>query len=280
MFEFSKQNIMINSIESFFKIYENSATIQSTVNTFFNFFRNLNKKMGCWILFLKPNWFSYNMLWTSRKWYNLLCISFSIILSKIDKSEIGRKLLTSWVDPPLWSGMTLATFRTSGKTPQLKDKLIIRQSGTTIKSAAIIRSFKGILAGPELLLARALITSNISCSEIWAIIKSNWFLFLRNLVGDMLGTLGTDFSVTGPTFAKKLLKLLVIVTGSSITLPLIFNCEIEKSAFFYINQFSDTLPCFPDIAAMVFEIRFVMSFLRFQNFSGNLISDPVIRLFY
>ena len=55
-------------------------------------------------------------------------------MSKIDKRDIGRKFLTNWVDPPLWSGMTLvydfsgmtlATFKTSGKTPVLNETLMI-----------------------------------------------------------------------------------------------------------------------------------------------------------
>ena len=86
-------------------------------------------------------------------------------------------------------------------------------------SATDFKSFNGILAGPVPLLGRALIMSSISLSEIWARMKSVWFLFFRNLSGDMFGTLGTVFSVTGPTFTKKLLKLLEIALGSSMIDP-------------------------------------------------------------
>ena len=46
--------------------------------------------------------------------------------------------------------------------------------------------------------------------------------------GHLLGTLGTVFSVSGPTFAKKLLKLFAIAVGSSIIFPFTFSCDIVK----------------------------------------------------
>ena len=61
---------------------------------------------------------------------------------------------------------------------------------------------------------------------MWAIIKSDWVLFLKNLLGDIFGTIGTLFSVSGPTLTKKLLNELAISIESSTILPLIFKCEM------------------------------------------------------
>ena len=58
--------------------------------------------------------------------------------------------------------------------------------------------------------------------------KSVWFLFFRNLSGDMFGTLGTVFSVEGPTLTKKSLKLFEIAFGSSMMDPLMLRWDIEK----------------------------------------------------
>ena len=52
-------------------------------------------------------------------------MSFSIILSKMESKDIGLKLFSSSVEPPLCKGITLATFHTSGNTPVENDKLII-----------------------------------------------------------------------------------------------------------------------------------------------------------
>ena len=59
-------------------------------------------------------------------------------------------------------------------------------------------------------------------------IKSNWFRFLRNCSGVVCGTLGTVFSVSGPTFTKKLLKELAMSRDWSTIFPLIVRCEIEN----------------------------------------------------
>ena len=95
-----------------------------------------------------------------------------MILSKIDNKEIGLKLFSSSVEPPLCSGITFATFKTSGKMPVEKEALIIRQSGMTIISATIFNSLRGILAGPVPLFGKVFMISSISFSDIWAIIKS------------------------------------------------------------------------------------------------------------
>ena len=85
----------------------------------------------------------------------------------------------SWVEPPLWSTITLATLRISGKTPVVNERLIIRQRGTTIISATNFNNLIGTLAGPVLLMGRAVMISRISCSDIWAIIKSSCTRFFR-----------------------------------------------------------------------------------------------------
>ena len=151
-----------------------------------------------------------------------------MILSKMDSSDIGLKLFNSWVDPPLWIVITFATFKTSGKIPVEKDALIIWQRGVMIRSATIFKCFRGILAGPVALLGNAFMTSKISSPEINVMISSNWLRFLRNFSGEMLGTFGTVFSVSGPTLTKKLLNLFVIVPGSVSILPWMLSWEIEN----------------------------------------------------
>ena len=43
----------------------------------------------------------------------------------MDNNDMGRKLFTSWVEPPLWIGTTFDIFKISGKIPELKDRLIM-----------------------------------------------------------------------------------------------------------------------------------------------------------
>ena len=59
------------------------------------------------------------------RWYNFLCIIFSVTLSNIDKREIGQKLFKSCVDPPLCSGITFIIFSFSGNIPFEKDIFMI-----------------------------------------------------------------------------------------------------------------------------------------------------------
>ena len=85
------------------------------------------------------------MLLTSKNSYNLLCISFSIILSNIERSDIGRKLFISCVELPLWIGITLTIFRNPGKVPSEKELLIKLHKGLTIKSGMVFNNFNGML---------------------------------------------------------------------------------------------------------------------------------------
>ena len=41
-------------------------------------------------LFLKPNWYLFNILFSFKKSSSLLYINFSKIFENIDKSEMGR----------------------------------------------------------------------------------------------------------------------------------------------------------------------------------------------
>ena len=75
------------------------------------------------------------------------------------------------------------------------------------------------------------------------------FYLIFYIVGDILGTFGTVFSVSGPTLAKKLLKLLVISTGSSTIFPFTFSCpdELENMCYAefatsYINKNVKEIP--------------------------------------
>ena len=146
--------------------------------------------------------------------------------------------MTSSTEPALNEGITLAVLRSSGNTPLLKDKLIIRQSGTAIKSATIFIHFRGILACPVALMGSEVMRSIISSSDTCAIMNSYWTLFLMNCSGDLLGTLGTLFSVFGPTFTKKSLKPFAIPIESSTAFPLIFRCEtLNLVAFLTLTIF-------------------------------------------
>ena len=80
-------------------------------------------------------------------------------------------MFSSWVEPPLWLGITLATLRTSGKIPEENDRLIIKLRGITMRSTTSFSSRSGMLAGPVPLLGRELMRFVISSSEIWAMIK-------------------------------------------------------------------------------------------------------------
>ena len=57
-------------------------------------------------------------------------------------------------------------FNSSGYSPFRKDKLIIYDRGTIIKSGINVSSFKGILKGPDDLLSNKFIISSISSLDI------------------------------------------------------------------------------------------------------------------
>ena len=122
-------------------------------------------------------------------------------------------MFNSSVEPPLKSAITFDVLRVSGNIPLLNERLIIRQRGTATMSATIFKNRVRILPWPVAFNSSALMICAISYSEMWAIIKSNWFLFLRNFSGVVWGTLGTVFSVSGPTLTKKMLKELAISRG-------------------------------------------------------------------
>ena len=73
----------------------------------------------------------------------------------MESNEMGLKLLSSWVDPPLCKGIIFWVFKISGNVPEEKERFIIRQRGNMIKSTTNFSNFNGILAGPVPLLGRA-----------------------------------------------------------------------------------------------------------------------------
>ena len=80
----------------------------------------------------------------SRKSFSLLCISFSYILSKFDKIDIGLYLEMPSLDYFLNTGMTFPVLRFVGKTPVVTEifKILSREEISFFNS---FRTFLGIL---------------------------------------------------------------------------------------------------------------------------------------
>ena len=68
-------------------------------------------------------------------------------------------------------------------------------------------------------------------------IKLISFLLIRNVDGDILGTLGIAFSVDGPTLTKKILKLLAKSLSLSTIFPPIFNWVVFNEDFLMLTIF-------------------------------------------
>jgi hypothetical protein len=96
--------------------------------------------------FLNPNWYSLSILFSSKNLFNRLAIAFSIILPKIDEMEIGQKLLISRKLFFLRTGITKFSLRQFGKTPVLKQRLIMIRNGLIRKPDALLISFAGVRA--------------------------------------------------------------------------------------------------------------------------------------
>ena len=93
-----------------------------------------------------------------------MCISFSKILSKFDKIDMGQQIETISFESFLWKGITSAIFKESRKTPVLKDKLNICTTYWDISFWVSLSISGGILLGPvDLLLFREKIIASISC---------------------------------------------------------------------------------------------------------------------
>ena len=71
--------------------------------------------------------------------------------------------------PPLWIGITLTNFKRLGKTPVIKDTLIILHKGARIRSGINLSSLIGILTGPVDLYSKDIIISSTSSGETCAI---------------------------------------------------------------------------------------------------------------
>ena len=69
------------------------------------------------IHFWKPYWFLYRMLYFVMKSITLEYITFSRILLRIGKRDIGLKFETSKIESPLCMGTILDSFNALGKIP-------------------------------------------------------------------------------------------------------------------------------------------------------------------
>ena len=75
-----------------------------------------------------PNWRSKVALFLSKNCVNLLCASFSNILSRLDSKAIGLKLEISCSDHLfLYRGMTFAVFSLVRNLPAVKERLNISE---------------------------------------------------------------------------------------------------------------------------------------------------------
>ena len=111
----------------------------------------------------KPNCRGCNKEFISMNLYSLLCISFSMILLKIDNKDIGREFVGSSVEPFLCKGMTFASFKSSGNMPVEKDPLTMIHNGSAMRLLRIFNRLIGMLKGPAALpFLRELIMSTIS----------------------------------------------------------------------------------------------------------------------
>ena len=107
--------------------------------------------------------------------------------------------------------------------------------------------------------------------------KSVWFLSFRNFSGDIFGTLGTVFSVTGPTLTKKSLKLFVIAVGSSMIDPLTMSWDMEKLVL-DLTLTSLRIPShvFFYIGGVSIEVCLVILTFRFLCFPTHTISYLIV----
>ena len=112
-------------------------------------------------------------------------------------------MFTSTEDPLLKMGTTLAILSASGNFPDVKERLIISQSGKMIRSGINFNKSTGKLFGPRDLFGRLLITSKTSSHDIKVTKKLNWLRFFRNVSGLPTGFVGTVFSILGPILTKK-----------------------------------------------------------------------------
>ena len=93
-------------------------------------------------LFLKPNWYLFNILFSFKKSSSLLYINFSKIFENIDKSEMGRYILKSIASFALYIGETWAIFNSLGNTLSENDKLASRVNERAIWSEIHFRLFE------------------------------------------------------------------------------------------------------------------------------------------
>ena len=74
-------------------------------------------------------------------------MSFSKILSRFDKRDIGRLLVKSNLQSFLWIGITLALFKRAGKVSIVKERLNKLVSYSEISFSYIFKTLLRILYG-------------------------------------------------------------------------------------------------------------------------------------
>ena len=87
MWKFMKQYVMICSIKCFLQINKDSTNTHFIIYYLFNIFNKANYCMCSRKCFLKSKF--CRTFWSFKNPINLLCISFSIILSRFDNRVIG-----------------------------------------------------------------------------------------------------------------------------------------------------------------------------------------------
>ena len=73
---------------------------------------------------LKPDWLTYRMLLVSKKDAVCKWITFSNVLDKIGRREIGRYFFGSVLDPFLYKAFNLAIPQGSGNVEEMMERFI------------------------------------------------------------------------------------------------------------------------------------------------------------
>ena len=89
VWKFMKQYVMIYSIKCFLQINKDSTNKHFVIYCLFNIFNKANYCMWSRKFFWDPSCFLYRIFWSFKNPINLLCIRFSIILSRFNSRVIG-----------------------------------------------------------------------------------------------------------------------------------------------------------------------------------------------
>ena len=96
------------------------------------------------LIFIENVIVKYSMVWS--------CITFSKILEKIGRSDIGLKFLRSVVVPFVYKGLSFATLQSFGKWDSLMDKLQICVMGMVNTPATAFKNLPDTSSIPAALL--------------------------------------------------------------------------------------------------------------------------------